>query len=497
MKKTIGRAGLAVFFLAYAALFLQNSRAVLGVGWAGGKDSAVFYYIGRAITKGLVPYRDVFDHKGPLLYLIDALGDILPSEYGMWFVQVLFMTALLMVLYQTCRLFGVPWIGCLAVLLLLWSVFTTFYDGGNLTEEYAMVFMAVAQYFFLEYLVKKETSWQRVGVVGICLACILMLRPNMLGVWIGYTLIILILLLKNKEYASIGKYVLWMLGGLAVGMLPILIWFAAAGSLGDFADCLWKFNFTYAGRNEASDIVGAFRFYFLDTRRYFQLAEGAMALIAIYYIIKKDRYAWACGGILCAFAATAYLICSPGNEYRHYGMAVIPIFAVMVCIDIAFVFRFLKKRKYIVGALCCIAALWLSHQHIREDLQLLRQHLGNGFQGLEVQDGEIIELIQEKTDKNDVIQVLGNRCDIYLNSDRMAASKYIYQEPIALLRPEIMDELAEDVAEAEPKLIVEYCPQMERVWDGEGNMGEVLKERYHIIYEDDRFKVYEIKQEKS
>ena len=200
---------------------------------------------------------------------------------------------------------------------------------------------------------------------------------------------------------------------------------------------------------------------------------------------------------MCAFAATAYLICSPGNEYRHYGMAVIPIFAVMVCIDIAFVFRFLKKRKYIVGALCCIAALWLSHQHIREDLQLLRQHLGNGFQGLEVQDGEIIELIQEKTNKNDVIQVLGNRCDIYLNSDRMAASKYIYQEPIALLRPEIMDELAEDVAEAEPKLIVEYCPQMERVWDGEGNMGEVLKERYHIIYEDDRFKVYEIKQEKS
>mgnify|MGYP000370446944 CR=1 FL=1 len=152
-----------------------------------------------------------------------------------------------------------------------------------------MVFMATAQYFFLEYLVKRKTSWQRVGVIGVCLACVLMLRPNMIGVWIGYTLIILILLLKNKEYASIGKYALWMLSGLAVGMLPILIWFAAAGSLGDFADCLWRFNFTYAGRNEASDIVGAFRFYFLDTRRYFQLAEGAMALIAVYYIIQKRQ----------------------------------------------------------------------------------------------------------------------------------------------------------------------------------------------------------------
>lgn len=492
MKKTIGKIGLVAFFLAYAVLFLQNSKAVLGIGWAGGKDSAVFYYIGRTITKGLVPYRDVFDHKGPLLYLIDALGDTIHSGYGLWFVQLVFMTALLAVLYKTCRLFEVNRSGCIAVLILLWSVFTTFYDGGNLTEEYAMVFMAIAQYFFIEYLIKRKTSWLRVALIGLCLACICMLRPNMIGIWAGYILIILILLLKNKEYLAIGKYALWMLGGLVIGVLPILIWFLATGSMGDFVDCLWRFNFTYAGRNTFTDIIDSFRFFFLDTRKYFLIVEGGMALVTVYLIIKKDKYAWACGGILCAFMITAYLICSPGNAYRHYGMAIIPVFAAMACIDMEIFSRFFGKKKTAAGILCCIAAFWLGYPHILHDMRTFKGYLENDFQGLEIQDSDIIEVIKANSDRKDKIQVLGNRCDIYLNSDRMAASRYIYQEAIAMLRPGSMDELAQDISCNKPKLIVEYCPHTEKVRDVDGDVRGVIEDAYHIIYEDDRFKIYEV-----
>ena len=37
-------------------------------------DTYVYLYTGGLISKGLMPYRDFFDHKGPLLYLIMALG---------------------------------------------------------------------------------------------------------------------------------------------------------------------------------------------------------------------------------------------------------------------------------------------------------------------------------------------------------------------------------------------------------------------------------------
>ena len=37
-------------------------------------DSSVFTYVAKVIIAGGMPYRDTFDHKGPLIYLIDACG---------------------------------------------------------------------------------------------------------------------------------------------------------------------------------------------------------------------------------------------------------------------------------------------------------------------------------------------------------------------------------------------------------------------------------------
>ena len=37
-------------------------------------DANCFFTVGRGITKGLVPYRDLYEQKGPLLYFIYALA---------------------------------------------------------------------------------------------------------------------------------------------------------------------------------------------------------------------------------------------------------------------------------------------------------------------------------------------------------------------------------------------------------------------------------------
>ena len=35
------------------------------------EDSSVFLYIGERMTEGGIPYRDFFDHKGPMLYFVE------------------------------------------------------------------------------------------------------------------------------------------------------------------------------------------------------------------------------------------------------------------------------------------------------------------------------------------------------------------------------------------------------------------------------------------
>ena len=53
------------------------------------RDPGVFLYIGAQILDGKVPYRDIWDHKGPVIYYIDALGLLLGrgSEWGVWALQ--------------------------------------------------------------------------------------------------------------------------------------------------------------------------------------------------------------------------------------------------------------------------------------------------------------------------------------------------------------------------------------------------------------------------
>ena len=40
-------------------------------------DTNIYFTIGRGMTQGLMPYRDLFDHKGPLLYMIYALAALM------------------------------------------------------------------------------------------------------------------------------------------------------------------------------------------------------------------------------------------------------------------------------------------------------------------------------------------------------------------------------------------------------------------------------------
>src|SRR5262245_997230 len=57
------------------------------------RDSGVFLYMGWRLLSGDIPYQDVWDHKPPLIYFVDALGLTLTpnSLWGIWFLEFLFI----------------------------------------------------------------------------------------------------------------------------------------------------------------------------------------------------------------------------------------------------------------------------------------------------------------------------------------------------------------------------------------------------------------------
>ena len=54
-------------------------------------DGNAFFTMGKGMVNGLVPYKDLFEQKGPLLYLIYGIGYLLSNKtlHGIFILEVI------------------------------------------------------------------------------------------------------------------------------------------------------------------------------------------------------------------------------------------------------------------------------------------------------------------------------------------------------------------------------------------------------------------------
>ena len=98
-------------------------------------DTNIYFTIGRGMTRGLMPYRDLFDHKGPLLFILYALGAAISdtSFIGVFALEALSLAAAVYAGWRTVRLFGGGRLTLLAMPLLAAATCccTAFTQGGS------------------------------------------------------------------------------------------------------------------------------------------------------------------------------------------------------------------------------------------------------------------------------------------------------------------------------------------------------------------------------
>ncbi|WP_296559548.1 hypothetical protein [uncultured Acetobacterium sp.] len=253
----------------------------------GISDSAIFLLIGKGITAGHIPYVDLFDHKGPVMFFIQALGWwIWPNRFGNFLVQWLFMGVNLVLIFKMGRLFlekKCCWVPVAFFLLILAATF----EGGNLTEEYSLpllflpLYLAL-KYFKLEPLGKAKHPPLYALVYGICFTLIVFIRLNN-SVFIGaIVLVVMIQLLANQSFRNFFDNVLTFLSGsFFVGSL-VAIYFLVNHALGDMIYGTFLFNLKYAeGMSGISTPAEFVKFSYGITPVIFSFSMG------VYYLLKK------------------------------------------------------------------------------------------------------------------------------------------------------------------------------------------------------------------
>ena len=178
----------ALFLLSAFAgtLFFSVSTSPLTAeyGW----DSAMFQTIGKYWAEGYVPYVSLFDHKGPIIFFINAVGYAIAGRTGVFILQVLFLTASEYVAYLLLsRRFG-GFASCLAALVMP-VILAASWTEGNFTEEYILPLLMASYYLMYKWCGgigrgEYEHSPRAAFVYGLTFAFALLTRvTNALGVF--------------------------------------------------------------------------------------------------------------------------------------------------------------------------------------------------------------------------------------------------------------------------------------------------------------------------
>lgn len=446
VKETLPKAGGILFLFVLAFIFSMQCGVNIWNNGEAGIDSSVFRTVAMLMTKGYMPYMDTFDHKGPLLYIINYLGMLLSYYRGIWILELLTIFITFYFMYKTARLFCRPLIAGISVMIASTALYS-YFDGGNLVEEYALPFIAFSLYCYTRYFLKDEVKKWEIFVCGACFAAVLLLRPNMAVIWCVFSLAVFIHCIVNRAYKVLKKYLILFLAGMSCAVLPVILWIWVNGALYDFVNDYIFFNLKYTGTGTLIDRWNACLYFLKDT-----VALWALAIV-LYAIVKEADYLPICYG--CSILLSVYAISVSGLAYDHYGMILIPVYIYPIGFLLGQCDKAMQKER--IASVFVILYLSVSLM-----LPVWLDGISHMIENYDTRDQEkrseavtsIVNYIVSNTEEDDKITVYGNWDIIYVLSQRLPASRYSYQSPIGQIDPTRMEEYLAEITSAQPELIV-------------------------------------------
>lgn len=318
-------------------------------------DSAIFQIIGKYWVDGALPYRDLWDLKGPYIFFVDAIGYFLLDSYvGIYIIQIVNIWITLIFTFCTYRIYFEKNPSFLLTILSLFSLSYT-YQCGNLCEEYLLPFLSLSFFLLLKYLKKVEIQEDYKHpssyaiIYGIVLGLSLMSRlTNALSVS-GAVAVIAITLLLHKSYSNLVKNIVAFLIGFTVSSVPFMVYFYLHDALDLLFNGTLFYPFQYAS-NPSKDILG-------DGIHFYLLSFGNSILLLIISIIIAFRQhqtdvrsiMWFCASLL------PFIWFCQGNGLGQYGMTVLPLLAVSM-IEI----KRLSMKKFAIVVVILVVIGFLS-----------------------------------------------------------------------------------------------------------------------------------------
>jgi hypothetical protein len=413
-------------------------------------DGAVFAVIGDAVAHGAVPYRDVFDHKPPGIYLVNAVAGVALPGTGpwsrAWLVSWLSTVGALIGLSILLTRSGRPWYGIVAASLLALPLFAAdhFVLGGGQTESVGLLFSVVGLGVVAS---TRRPSWVAVGGVALGAAVLISVQfiPALLG---------------GLAVATIGRTgrvsrLLAVVAGSAVVPLLSVAWIAANGGLPQMLEQVIAYNRAYLANNQQYRDKGLF---WAAGDAIFVL-PAIVAALARIVSFRRRRLDTLEIGATTWLASGVVLLVAQGLIFDHYLTSLGPPLVILAAPSLASALEATRRLNHpalatsiLIGILATPAIVGLA--------------ITEASAPATPPSPAVAARVREMTGSGDPIFVWGNEASLYLDADRPIASRFVYMFPLTAsgyANPELVAGIVDAWDTRPPRVIVDATHNPGRV----------------------------------
>jgi hypothetical protein len=432
------RVALRVAGVAGLLLALAVALRIPALGQPLDRDAAAYAAIGRLLDAHTLPYRDLFDHKQPLVHWIYAALDLVaPTSLAAIRVAAAVPSALAATLLVVVLrpIAGARRAALAAVLSVVLCASTTI-QGTDLNTEHLLVLPAAA------------TVLAALGGAGP-FAVGLLGGVSVLAKAIGGLIALAALIPLLSRGRSVPATLLRFGAGLALPAALVAVAYAAAGGLGD----LWFANLTYNERYVGDQ---GFALVPRGPEAIAALTGAALCCGLVRLVARRGRDV--VGWTVLAWLAGAWLGAQlSGRGFPHYYVPLITPAVVLLVLPVrhperALVLAHVAARVVAAGAVLALALPLVSNVGRGGD-QIARDVYGPEALALSRPAGAVGALLRRRARPGDRLFVVGAEPEYYWRSGLRPYRRWLYDYP-AEIAPERFGPDLSRLCDREPRFVV-------------------------------------------
>jgi 4-amino-4-deoxy-L-arabinose transferase-like glycosyltransferase len=435
------------------------------------RDQGLYGVIARGWAQGAVPYRDLWDNKGPVLFLwymaaFKLLGEGVVAPR---LLAALGTAAAVPFVWDSARILLGPRKGILAALFFAIAFADPFLQANANAEILMLCPLAAGFWAFTRGSRGGSQAW--FALAGVLTVLAALTKQAAAGPLAGYGVWLAVLAVRDREMRA--RHVRSMLAvgaGVLIGLAPFIVYFASKGALYDFWYATVQFNLLFSGNNPL--ILKLIPPLILDPPSLFGgLLLWAVAVLGGVRLWKRrDRAA----GLILTFAVSSEVAAQfMGKVSAHYNVGLVPAAAVLAAVgfeSIAEAWRAGRKNLGYAAVACALISVGVSafvYAWPSSEDRFVVQYTFREYAYRSLDAREIADKVDALTGPDDYVYEFGRQSDIYFLADRKPASRWVHNRAYGI-DPSMLDEVLRDLAARQPKLILltYECEPMSREFPG-------------------------------